>query len=140
MTKIIRYSIYGFKPQIQTHHLKDIDYHLYHFNINGFPTHLQYYIQKRHDKLLPFYKEHYNDFKEGIWFFLDGYKNNQSLNHLKKKVPCWEAEIVDDVEVFDCNWEYITTLNDPIVEMFGCYLPKREMYKIDNIKRRINRK
>ena len=124
MTKIIRYSTYGFKPQIQSHHLQHIDYHLYHFNINDFPEHLQYYIQKRHDELLPFYKEHYNDFKEGIWFFLDGHKSNQSLNHLKRNITCLEAEIEDDVEVYDCNWEYVTTLDDPIVEFDGCYLPK----------------
>ena len=69
-------------------------------------------------------------------FFLDGHKNNQSLNHLKRKVPCWEADIEDDVKVYDCNLEYITTLDDPIVEFGGCYLPKREICKIYNIKRR----
>ena len=27
---------------------------------------------------LSFYKEHYQDFQYGIWFFIDGHKNNQS--------------------------------------------------------------
>ena len=31
--KIIRYSTTGFKPQKQTHHLKDVNYHMYDFNI-----------------------------------------------------------------------------------------------------------
>ena len=135
MKKIIRYSLYGFKPQYQSHHLEHVNYDLYNFNIKDFPEHLQYVIQKRHDKLLPFYKEHYEDFKEGIWFFLEGHKNNQSLNHLKRKVPCWKAEIEDGAIVYDCNWENIVPLNNPIVEMFGCYLPKREMYKIHNIQK-----
>ena len=135
MKKIIRYSLNGFKPQYQSHHLERINYDLYNFNIKDFPEHLQYVIQERHDKLLPFYQEHYEDFKAGIWFFLEGHKNNQALNHLKRKVPCWKAEIDDDAIVYDCNWENIITLDEPIVEMFGCYLPKCEMYKIHNIQK-----
>ena len=48
-TKIIRYSTKGFKPQYQSHHLKHIDYHLNDFNINDFPEHLRYIIQKQHE-------------------------------------------------------------------------------------------
>lgn len=103
MKKIIRYSIYGFNPQYQSHHLENINYDLYKFNIKDFPEHLQYIIQKRHNRLLPFYQEHYEDFKEGIWLFIEGHKNNQALNHLKRKVPCWKAEVEDDVLVYDCN-------------------------------------
>ena len=44
-TKIIRYSIQGFKPQYQSEHLKNINYHLNDFNINDFPEHLRYIIQ-----------------------------------------------------------------------------------------------
>ena len=39
------------------------------------------------------------------YVFIDGYKNNQSLNHLKRKVPCWKAEISDNTVVYDVNWE-----------------------------------
>lgn len=51
-------------------------------------------------------------------------------------MPCWEAEIENDVLVYDVNWEYQTTLSNPFVEMAGCYLPKSQIYKIHNIKRR----
>lgn len=61
-TKIIRYSKQGFKPQYQSHHLKHIDYHLHDFNINDFPEHLKYIIQKRHEEHLSFYKANYKDF------------------------------------------------------------------------------
>ena len=102
-TKIIRYSVQGFKPQYQSEHLKNINYHLNDFNINDFPEHLRHIIQKQHEVHISFYKEHYQDFQYGIWFFIDGHKNNQSLNHLKHKVPCWEAEIEDDVLLYDVN-------------------------------------
>ena len=63
-------------------------------------------------------------------------KNNQSLNHLNRKVPCWEAEIESDVYVYDVNWKYITDLSDPFVKLVGCYLPKSQMSKIHNIKKK----
>jgi len=44
-----------------------------------------------------------------------GYKSNQSLNHLKKKVPCWEDEVSDDIECYDCNWEKLITISDSAV-------------------------
>ena len=49
-TRIIRYSTQGFKPQYQSEHLKNINYHLNDFNINDFPEHLRYIIQKQHEK------------------------------------------------------------------------------------------
>jgi len=85
--------------------MQDVNYHLHNFNISEYPKHLQYQIQKKHNELVAFYKEHYQDLRKGIWFFLDGYKNNQSLNHLTRKVPCWEAEIEENVTLYDCNWE-----------------------------------
>ena len=50
-TKIIRYSTHGFKPQYQSEHLKNINYHLNDFNINDFPEHLRYIIQKQHENI-----------------------------------------------------------------------------------------
>ena len=134
-TRIIRYSTKGFKPQYQSHHLKYINYHLNNFNINDFPEHFRYIIQKQHEEHLSFYKAHYQDFQYGIWFFIDGHKNNQSLNHLKHKVPCWEAEIENDVLVYDVNWEYQTTLSDPFGINSRFYLPASQMQKIHNIKK-----
>lgn len=133
MKKFIRYSIYGFKPQYQSHHLEQVKYHLNDFNITKYPKHLQYAIQEQHDRLLPFYQEHYDDFENGIWFFLEGYKSNFDLNHLRRKVPCWKAEIEDDAIVYDPNWEKILTLDDSEIKIRGCYLPKRELYKIHHI-------
>ena len=52
--KIIRYSTQGFKPQYQSYHLKNINYDLYDFNINDFPEHLRYIIQKEHKEKIPF--------------------------------------------------------------------------------------
>ena len=135
-TRIIRYSTQGFKPQYQSEHLKNINYHLNDFNINDFTEHLRYIIQRQHEKHLSFYKEHYQDFQYGIWFFIDGHKNNQSLNHLKNKVPCWEAEIENDVLLYDVNWEYQTTLSDPFGINSGFYLPASQIHKIHNIKHR----
>lgn len=138
--KIIRYSTQGFKPQYQSNHLENVHYHLHNFNINDFPEHLQYEIQSLHERHVKFYTEHYEDLREGIWFFLDGHKDNMSLNHLKYRVPCWEAEIETDVLVYDCNWEKIVPLTDSIVECFGCYIPKSQMNKIHNIKKRKSKK
>ena len=87
-----------------------------------------------------FYKEHYQDFQYGIWFFIDGHKNNQALNHLKHKVPCWEAEIENDVLVYDVNLEYQTTLSDWFGINCGFYLPASQIHKIHNIKKRKSRK
>ena len=134
-TKIIIYSTQGFKPQYQSHHLKHIDYHINNFNINDFPEHLRYIIQHNHEDHLQFYKENYKDFQYGIWFFIAGHKNNQSLNHLEHKVPCWEAEIENDVLVYDVNWEYKTTLSDSFGMWSGFYLPASQIHKIHNIKK-----
>ena len=139
-TKIIRYSTHGFKPQYQSEHLKNINYHLNDFNINDFPEHLRYIIQKQHEEHLSFYKEHYQDFQYGIWFFIDGHKNNQALNHLKHKAPCWEAEIENNVLVYDVNLEYQTTLSDRFGINCGFYLPASQIHKIHNIKKRKSRK
>lgn len=135
-TKIIRYSISGFKPQLQTVHMENVNYHLYNFDINGYPEHLKYQIQINHEKCVNFYKKHLEDFKEGIWFFIDGHKNNQSLNHLKRRVPCWEADVENDVLLYDVNWEKIVSITDPFVECAGCYCPKSQIYKIHNIHKR----
>lgn len=134
--KIIRYSTTGFKPQKQTYHLKDVYYHINDFNIKEYPDFIRYDILRMHEKRLSFYKKHINDLQKGIWFSIDGYKNNQSLNHLKHKVPCWEAEIELDAYVYDVNWEKIIRVTDPLVKLYGCYLPESQISKIHNIKKR----
>lgn len=119
--KIIRYSVAAFEPQQQTHHAKHIQYHLSgEFNIEDYPGFLRYEIQRVHEQKVVFYKEHLEDLKCGIWCFVDGHKSNQSLNHLKHKVPCWETEVSDDIECYDCNLEKMTTISDPVVLWRGC--------------------
>ena len=134
--KVIRYSVDGFKTQEQTHHMNHVNYELHEFDINDYPEQTRYQIQKIHERHVEFYKKHMDDLKCGIWCFIDGYKDNLSLNHLKQKVPCWEAELPDDIECYDCNWERLTTISDPIVLCGGCYIPKRELCKLNNVKRR----
>lgn len=135
--KIIRYSVAAFKPQEQTHHAKHIQYHLAgEFNLEDYPEFLRYEIRRIHEQKAVFYKQHLEDFNRGIWYFVDGYKSNQTLNHLKKKVPCWEAEVTDDIECYDCNCEKITTISDSAVLWGGCYIPEREMWKIINVRGR----
>ena len=136
--KVIRYSKSGFKPQKQTHHLNDyVYYHLYRFNISDFPEFMKYDLLKIHKERVKFYREHLLDLKEGIWIFIDGYKDNQSLNHLKEKVPCWSADVMDDIDVYGVNWDKTMKLSDPEVKLFGCYVPKRELDKFTNIQRRV---
>ena len=55
-------------------------------------------------------------------------------------MPCWEAEIENDVLVYDVNWEYQTTLSDPFGINCGFYLPASQLYKIHNIKKRKSNK
>lgn len=135
--KVIRFSTMGFAPQEQTHHMEHINYHLNGgFDINDYPEFMRYSIMEIHNKKVDFFTKHLDDFKVGIWCFIDGHKDNLSLNHLKHKVPCWEAELPDDVECYDCNWERITTLKDPYILCGGCYIPQRELHKLRNIKKR----
>lgn len=131
--KIIRYSLYGFKPQYQSHHIndyyKEIDY-------SKIPEPMRYNIRKIQQKEFIFFREHKSDLRKGVWVFIDGYKDNQSLNHLKQKVPCWEAEIPDDTDCYDTNWEKMFKISDPEAKIFGVFIPERELNKITNIKRR----
>lgn len=133
--KTIRYSIAAFEPQEQTHHAKHIQYHLCDFDIEEFPEFARWQIQQIYEQKTAFYKEHLDDLICGIWCFVDGHKSNQSLNYLKHKVPCWEAEVSDDIECYDCNWEKLITISDPVV-LWGCYIPKREIWKIRNVRKR----
>ena len=59
---------------------------------------------------------------------------------MKHKVPCWEAEVENDVLVYDVNWEYQTTLLNPFGINCGFYLPSLQIHKIHNIKKRKSNK
>lgn len=131
--KIIRYSPYGFTPQYQSHHLEMVNYHFNQFDISLFPFHLQNIIKIQHEQAIKFYKENYDDFKYGIWAFIDGFKNNQALNHLKNKVPCWKAEISDDTTVYDVNWTKKIKVTDGECRLFGFYIPKKELIDLKEV-------
>ena len=136
--KVIRYSIHGFTSQKQTHHMKDVNYHLCEFDINDYPDFAKFTIEEIHQKRVDFYLQHLTDLQFGIWCFKDGYKDNQSLNHLKRRVPCWEAELPDNTECYDCNWKRFTNISDPYVLFGGFYIPERELCKLKNIRKRIS--
>lgn len=89
--KIIRYSVNGFAPQYQSYHYNNV-LNIINQNIDISKTKLNDYqiqmIKQSIDKKTPFLVEHLTDFQNGIWIFIDGYKNNMSLNHLNRKVPC----------------------------------------------------
>lgn len=136
MIRVLRYSKEGFKPQKQTHHYDErLNYLLNDFHIEYFPGHLQWIIEQNVKKQLAFYEKYGDDLKEGIWCFIFGYKNNQSLNHLKELVPAWTAELPEDTICYDVNWEEQIVLSDDVVKIFGCYIPKRELSKLQNIQR-----
>lgn len=133
---IIRYSINGFKPQYQKYHLAQVYYDMHEFNIFEVLLHLRQVCLDRHNKLIPFYKENLYLMQKGIWAFIDGYKNNQSLNHLKQKVPCWEADIDDETVVLGVNWDHTMSITDSECKAFGFYLPEQYMNSLKNVKRR----
>ena len=135
--KIIRYSPEGFKPQHQSHHLKDIYYHLNDFNLSEYPIHLQPSIKKIHLEKVEFYTKNYKDFQYGVWAFIDGYKDNQSLNHSTRKVPCWEAEISDNTLVYHVNWDKQMIITDCLCKIFGFYIPESQLGTLNNIRRRL---
>lgn len=65
--KIIRCSVVAFEPQEQTHHAKDIQYHLSGgFNIEDYPEFMRWQIQRIHEQKVTFYKEHLEDLRCGI--------------------------------------------------------------------------
>lgn len=133
--RIIRYSVNGFKPQYQSYHLKDVYYHLYNFNIADYPEWMHEIVLDMHYKRVMFYKENISDFQYGIWAFIDGYKNNQSLNHLKHRVPCWSADISDDTIVYSVNWDKKIKITDDECKVFGFYIPANQLKTLKNIKR-----
>lgn len=137
--KVIRYSVDGFKPQYQKHHLNNVNMTMIKYLPDSLNEYQKKCILDIYEKRIPFYKEHYSDFKSGIWVFRDGYKDKQSLNHLTKLVPCWEAELPDDTEIYDCNLDRFVIISDNITKIGGCYILQRELYKLTNIRRRKSR-
>lgn len=143
MITIERYSKTAFEPQYQSHHLLEIDNMILDKDeyikrfINACDN--QYIVKvllEQYDKYHNFYVENYKDFEKGVWAFIAGYKNNQSLNHLKEKVPCFLAELPENTEVYDVNLQEKILLSDELCTCFGCYIPERSLINIQNIRRK----
>lgn len=124
---ILRYSFNKFKPQYQSYNLKDVKYHLNKFNINKYPEWMRYEINKEHIKKAEFFRQNLSDLKYGIWAFIDGYKNNQALNHLKRLTPHWRAEISNNTIVIDSNWTKTMKITDNECKNFGIYIPQSQL-------------
>lgn len=41
----------------------------------------------------------------------------------------------EDTICYDVNWEEQIVLSDDVVKIFGCYIPARELSKLQNVKR-----
>jgi len=144
MIEIERYSFTAFEPRIQHHHLQT-EVYPYLYN-EEFKKELEFFkdnermirfLKEKYKILHPFFKDNFYDFTEGIWVFIKGYKNNISLNHLNRRVPCFIAEAPDDLECYFVNWSDAKRmrLDDPLAKAFGVYIPKREISKISNIRK-----
>lgn len=136
--KIVRYSNSGFEPQYQSYHIKNhIEYHLNNFpSLFVFPEHLRGTILQQHNRCMEFYKSNRQRLERGVWAFVDGYKNNQSLNHLKNRVACFEADVPDDMIVFGANLDRMFPITDSESLAFGFFIPESELSKIKNIRKR----
>ena len=135
---IIRYSDDGFRPQYQSFHLADIEYECneYMKDFDSIPDHLKSVSLERHNRIISFYKQHMDLFQQGVWAFIDGHKDNQALNHLRHKVPCWEADIDNNAVVVGVNWDHLMFIRDSECTVFGFYIPKQSMWSLRNIERR----
>lgn len=99
------------------------------------PEHLRLFLIEKREIMFPFYQENYNDFQYDIWAFIEGHKDNMSLNHLKRKVPCWSAEISDDTYGYDCNWKEKINIADWKCWYGGIYIPAHQLSTLTNIQR-----
>ena len=96
MIKVIRYSVNGFEPQYQSHHLAENQVCVNEDAAKEFLASvsegLRPIIASTLAENSKFIKAHWEDLQNGIWVFIDGHKNNQSLNHLKN-ITCFLNDI-----------------------------------------------
>jgi hypothetical protein len=138
MLKIVRYSDYGFIPQYQTHHMRNVLYCLndgYISDMKVYPEHLLPYIIDRIKRLKSFYETHKTDFEYGVWAFIENYEDEIALNHLDHIPQRWTAIIDNSARVYDVNWEKEMLISDSLCECFGCYIPYSSMHLITNIQK-----
>lgn len=139
--KVVRYSFQGFKPQFQSYHKKLMDWDL---NVTPreflrmFSDYDRYAKKDSWKRILAhkaFVKEHYLNNLYGVWVFVEGHVNKQSLNHLKRPTPCWSAELPDDTLCYLTSNMWVGKLSDEEATYFGVFVPASQLNKIKNIKR-----
>jgi len=142
--RIARYSKDGFVAKRQTRHMYDVWYELFRFNSHRYtngvdaPWHLRQVAVERHHKIAAFYREHLADFNWGIWVFIEGHEEMMSLNHLhgtdRLGLKRWTGVIPDSAEVYGVGWNEIYPINHFNPTMSGCFIPKRNIPLITDIK------
>ena len=154
MIKISRFSNNAFQAQEQSHHFKHLEIYyndrLYYEFLNDLITwriryfkaqndkdEIEYLTEKTKDECKQkkeFCLTHLDDFKRGIWVFWKDNENNVELNHFKNGFPIFNtAELPENTECYDVNWEEMHKLSDSIMSC-GTYIPERELYKLQNVK------
>lgn len=147
--RVVRFSNTGFTPRVQTYHLqKLVWYHLsekWNEDFEKLQKNIclnrayRHEIDKIHKMRVKFYKEHYEDFTEGIWVFKYGNVDKASIEFLNgedgKFVHKWQAFLPADTPVYDVEWTRLSTLRAETILPFGCYVPKRCLKYLDHIKR-----
>lgn len=137
--EIFRFSNDAFKPQYQDHHYKEIlelmsDEWFYNYCLPNSPEHLRLGMTRTHEERKPFYEANIEYFKYGIWVFTSLNFSKQSLNHLIIMPKLYKAEIEDDAICYSVNLDSKHTITKcPCSDVFGCYTPEQELYKISNI-------
>lgn len=129
---IERYSDYGFVPQYQSHHLKNIipilktdeDFLKYYQSLTEYQKQMMLSYKHSYED---FFRENIEDFQYGIWAFIKGYKDKQSLNHLKAIPKVNYAMMPKDTIVYDCNWQRKSYLSNYFCRIYGCYIPKSSL-------------
>ena len=131
-----RYSDTGFTPRYQSYHLhsdepilmSDEDYFkwLKESGMNEYQQRMLLGVKRSRED---FYREHYEDFINGIWCFIRGHRDDFELNHLNK-IPrvnygVVRSNDVKNVYAYDGNLEKIYPLNDPMLKNIGFYIPEK---------------
>ena len=143
--KVMRYSKDGFKPQVQSHHLQEYVWPEIKGEFNENPNKLKNglvineayksRIVNEHNRIKNFYQNHYNDLSVGIWVFKVNSMKMESIDHISRDdMHKWIAELPEDIEVYDVNWSKVLTLREGLQDPYGCYVPRRCLKDLRNIK------
>lgn len=134
--ELIRYSNNGFNAQYQDYHIEHyIRYCLDSFDISKYPDHLKDIVQEQHDVRVKLYTQYHEYFKSGIWCFIKGHVNQQSLNHITIATQGYSAVVPDDTIVVGCNWDKLYPITDVESRVCGFYIPACNMDFITDITR-----